>query len=478
MTCAVYGMQTRVGVRTKKPLQTVAGLRTLPCPPDDNLKGTRTCPLLKGMIEWTRKLYILVIIVTLVTFIYWMSTARVGVPNLLAGTPSMCLGQVKKETITHLNGTKHLLISAYADKRVPDKDVRIIGIFKRDAGEQLDCIFCCQGSLSSLSSATVLLHGSHFGFPYVSTAVLCQTPAGCRGSHVALVPAKQGADMGNLTWLPVRNRKEMEQEERRFNLTVCISVMYGNINNVLQVAQTLEMYRLLGVNKVVVYYISSGPELGRLLNIYNQEGFVEIVPWPIDRHLKPSSGWRFSKSGGDLHYYGQLVTLNECIYRSMERSRYVLLNDLDEIIMPYRHQDLMSMMSELQQRHPDVSEFRIQAHRFPTKSVEPNGTFKLPQWEGLPGLNILQYIYRKKPTSLHLSKMIILPRLVEQTSVHSVTKQFGKKYSVPEDVCRVIHFNDPETLTELRVDRRLWDFQEKLISSVDRVLKGAGLIKV
>ncbi|XP_077416996.1 beta-1,4-galactosyltransferase galt-1-like [Vanacampus margaritifer] len=450
----------------------------------------RMGPLPKGMTGCTRKLLLLVL-VTLVIFIYWMSTARIGVLNLYAGTPctwprrvnnetvthlnstSICLGRVNEETITHLNGTKHLLMSAYADERVPGKDVRIVAIFKRDSVQQLHCVFCCRGLVSNSSSAAVLLHGSHFGFPYVSAAVLCQTPAGCRCSHVALLPAKENADAGNLTWLPIRNRRE----ETRFNFTVCISVLYGNLNNVLQVAQTLEMYRLLGVNKVVVYYISSGPELGRLLSVYSQEGFVELVPWPIDRHLKPSPGWMFSRSGGDLHYYGQLVTLNECIYRSMERSRYVLLNDLDEIVMPYQHRDLMSMMSELRRRHPDASEFRIQAHRFPTK-LEPNGTFKLPQWEGLPGLNILQHIYRKKPKSLHLSKMIILPRLVEQTSVHSVTKKFGKTYFVPEDVCRVIHFNDPESLTELRVDQRLWDFQEKLIPNVDRVLKEAGLIKL
>lgn len=82
---------------------------------------------------------------------------------------------------------------------------------------------------------------------------------------------------------------------------------------------------------------------------------MEIVPWPIDKYLKPSHGWQFSEHGGDLHYFGQLTTLNECIYRSMERSRYVLLNDIDEIIMPYQHNDLMSLMNMLQNQHPNVS---------------------------------------------------------------------------------------------------------------------------
>lgn len=84
---------------------------------------------------------------------------------------------------------------------------------------------------------------------------------------------------------------------------------------------------------------------------------MEMVPWPIDKHLNPSRGWLHSEHGGDVHYFGQLTTLNECIYRSMERSRYVLLNDIDEIIMPYQHKDLMSLMNTLQNQNPNVTFF-------------------------------------------------------------------------------------------------------------------------
>lgn len=108
------------------------------------------------------------------------------------------------------------------------------------------------------------------------------------------------------------------------------------------------------MNRVVIYNTSCGPELDRLLQGYIQEGFVEAVPWPIDRHLNPSRGWLFSQSGGDVHYFGQLTTLNECVYRSMERSRYVLLNDIDEIIMPYRHDTLNALMDALQPQQPNV----------------------------------------------------------------------------------------------------------------------------
>lgn len=111
------------------------------------------------------------------------------------------------------------------------------------------------------------------------------------------------------------------------------------------------------MDRVVIYKTGCGSDFNRLLQNYSQEGFVEIVPWPIDQHLKPSRGWLFKEHGGDIHYFGQLTTLNECIYRSMDRSRYVLLSDLDEIIMPYQDNNLMSLMDKLQNQHPRVGHF-------------------------------------------------------------------------------------------------------------------------
>lgn len=70
--------------------------------------------------------------------------------------------------------------------------------------------------------------------------------------------------------------------------------------------------------------------------------------------------------------------------------------------------------------------------------------------------------------------------MVEQTSVHEVLKNFGQTYKVPPDVCRIIHVRVPLrgalTLEQLHEDKRLWDFQEKLIPNVDSELKKAGLL--
>ncbi|XP_026194917.1 uncharacterized protein LOC113147859 isoform X3 [Anabas testudineus] len=437
--------------------------------------------------HFKRKFFLLLIAVFILIIIE--RTPRIyRLITQIHGSTNTCPFQTSNQSITPLENTKHFLVSAYMDQRVKGFDIRIIGIFRRDSIQTLYCLFCCAGHLSTTTPAAVLVHSDHFGFPFGTTDIMCKIPTHCNAvSHVTLLTQPNGVEVSNHTWLLIRNKKTDGKEKKtfQFDFTVCISTLFGEYNNVLQFAQTLEMYRLLGVGRVVIYNTSAGPELNRLLHSYSQERYVEMVEWPIDKYLNASHGWLFSKHGGDLHYYGQLVTLNDCIYRSMDRSLYVLLNDIDEIIMPYQHDNLKSMMNMLQQQHPNTGAFLIQVHVFPKKtllSTSENKNSPLPRWDGVPGFNILDRIYRegRDKNINHPPKMIIQPRFVQQTSVHNVLIMSGQKFKVPMKVCGVIHCRistlKQRPLEELHVDTRLWDFKNKLIPRVNEILRRVELM--
>ncbi|KAM6968572.1 uncharacterized protein LKV04_017422 [Tautogolabrus adspersus] len=432
-----------------------------------------------------KKLFLLFLSTILfILFVLWTIPVEYNYLPRLQGPPKGCPVWTAEHTITPLNNTDHLLVSAFMDQRVKGFDLRIISIFKKNSIKPLYCLFCCAGQLSNTIPANILPHAEYFGYPFVTTDVRCPIPQNCTATHVTLQTKPERVTVVDQLWLPIRNKKTKgnEEEKLQFNFTVCISNLFGGINNVLQFAQALEMYRLLGVDRVVIYNTSCGPELDRLLQSYSKTGFLEIVPWPIDLFLNPSSGWLYSVSGGDMHYFGQMTTLNECVYRSMDRSRYVLLNDIDEIIMPYQHNNLMSLMNTLQQQHPNTGVFLIENHVFPKKHFEPSKRFHLPQWDGVPGVNILEHIYREEPDRkiYHPHKLIVQPRLIEQVSVHEVLKAFGNTYKVHPDVCRIIHvraaLRGKLKLEELNEDKRLWDFHQELIPNVDEALKRAGLL--
>lgn len=155
----------------------------------------------------------------------------------------ICPFQTSEETITPLNNTKHLLVSAYMDRRVNGFDVRIIGIFRRDSIQPLYCIFCCAGRMSTTTPTEILQHSDNFGFPFVTTDVMCQIPQNCNTTHLSLLTQNNRNSVLNQPWLPIRNQEGVEKKRLQFNFTVCISNLFGNYNNVLQFAQTLEMYR-------------------------------------------------------------------------------------------------------------------------------------------------------------------------------------------------------------------------------------------
>lgn len=161
------------------------------------------------------------------------------------GPLTRCPHQISEQTITPLTNTKHLLVSAFMDQRVKGFDIRIIGIFRRDSIQPLHCLFCCAGHLSSTTPTTILQHPDNFGFPFVTTDVMCKIPQNCNPTHVALLTQPDRVRTFNQTWLPIRNKKTNGNEEKKlqFNFTVCVSNLFGDYNNVLQFAQTLEMYR-------------------------------------------------------------------------------------------------------------------------------------------------------------------------------------------------------------------------------------------
>ncbi|KAK1802534.1 hypothetical protein P4O66_004189 [Electrophorus voltai] len=398
----------------------------------------------------------------------WIDKAIRGLlEEVVDSLPADLFTDIKGVTFKHTK-TEHIAVSAFIDHRI-NKAIRVISIIRRDNLQPLYCVYCNDDHDCQTAEAEVQIHSDHFGFPFAASDVLCH------GTHTQIatcVAISTSANISNVhaeDLLPIKNK--VTHESFKFNFTVCISNLFEGYNNVLQFVQTVEMYKLLGVQHVVIYNTSCGPDLEKLLQHYKREGIVEIVSWPIDNFLNPSKGWNFVEHGGDLHYYGQLVTLNECIYRNMYQSRYVLLNDIDEIIMPYKHANLPLLMEDLQQEHITVGVFLIENHIFPKTQFEETHRFSRPEWRNISGINIMEHIYREPDRKYVFNprKMIINPRSVVQTSVHSALAQYGDVYYVPFDVCRIVHVRTPLQghliKEQLFVDTRVWDFEAELISN-------------
>ncbi|XP_032636696.1 beta-1,4-galactosyltransferase galt-1-like [Chelonoidis abingdonii] len=409
----------------------------------------------------------------MMTLVYLWTQRHSLQPKITPQEGNLCRGEIANNTITALKDTRTFIIAPYFDDR-ESKMTRVIGIVHHKEVKDLFCWFCCQpdGEIY-ISKAEIYVHSDRFGFPYGATDMLCLEPQNCDPNFVSISWAHKG-NIGQLPRFEIKNRKV---ETFPVEFTVCISTMFGNYSNVLQFIQSMEMYKILGVQKVIIYKNSCSQLMEKVLEFYIADGTVEIIPWPITSYLKVSPRWRFMEDGTHIGYYGQITALNDCIYRNMYRSKFVLLNDIDEIILPIKHPHWKIMMSSLQEQNPGAGIFLFENHIFPKTIYASTDIFNITSWNAVPGVNILQHIHREpdRKDVINPKKMIVNPRKVVQTSVHSVLHAYGDSVNVPIDVALVYHCREPlqgklpkESLIR---DTTLWKYNSSLIMNVNKVLQ-------
>ena len=199
----------------------------------------------------------------------------------------------------------------------------------------------------------------------------------------------------------------------RYNYTVCISPLHSRRNKASQLVSSIEINQMFGADHFVFYNHSPGKDALHVVEYYVQQGLADILPWAI-----PSSGKR-------IHYYAQVVALNDCMYRSMIDSKYVVISDADEIIVP----QVDRTWDDLIQRVTTVS--------FPYAWRFQN-TFFRSDWEDDPRANplaknhqIMPLLKTNRETNLfphgRRSKLILRPHLISIVGIHSVVRELDKK---------------------------------------------------
>ncbi|XP_060106599.1 uncharacterized protein LOC132580009 [Heteronotia binoei] len=425
------------------------------------------------MSSWTKpKLMASVYIATFMSIATYSYLQNQKLSFKLVVKNSICQGIVVNDTITPLRDNRTFIIAPYLDNR-KNRMTRVIAIVHHKEVKELYCHFCHPSSGEThISKAEIHILSDRFGFPYGATHLLCLQPEDW-DSHYMTIHWSPNNNTGPLPLFEIRNR---EPEGSLVDFTVCISTMFGEYNNVLQFVQSMEMYKILGVGRVVIYKNNCSQLMGKVLDFYVAEGLVEIIPWPIDLYLSVSSQCLYSVDPRDIHYYGQVTALNDCVYRNMYRSKYVLLNDIDEIILPIKYPDWKSMMKSLKSQHPKAAVFFFQSHLFPNHVFTPSDPFNISSWRKIPGTNILQHSFRepdRNPIS-NPRKMIIDPKKVVQQSVHKALQAYGGNVYVPMNVGFLFHCRtakqSPLPRESLIRDISLWRYNMSLVGNVSKVL--------
>ena len=213
-----------------------------------------------------------------------------------------------------------------------------------------------------------------------------------------------------------RNNQMSEQ-----NIAVCIKPLHYDYNRALNLIEFIEMNRILGVNHFILYNHTIGDDVDCVLQEYIESGVVTMLPWHLDM-----------ASQKEIRTEGLFAALNDCLYRTMNRFKYVLMIDLDELIIPYRHKDLPSMLKVMSRANAD----RTGAYSF-------RNAFFYSQWPddksvankiAYPLITLLK-TRRKAQLNIHKqrSKCIVIPENVVEMGNHFVWEFVPKKMMVNVD---------------------------------------------
>ena len=251
----------------------------------------------------------------------------------------------------------------------------------------------------------------------------------------------------------------MSEEKRLYNITLCLGPLYNQYNGLNRLVEMVEVDTMLGVDLIVVYNISFSSELNHYIGKYAQDGIMHIYDF---YHSLLNETW----------YYAQRVLINDCVYRYMFKSDYIVIKDVDEIIVPRgNYTTLQQLLANISQ--DNISEYNIRHVCFPdemnniSRSFEKNKSLVEFNIRTILNVNRSRMVMAPKIRS----KYIMNPRLIYEADIHFAYRVEGIHYNVPPEAALVHHYRTNLTKEESQgnmVDMRMYKFAKEITMRIKK----------
>lgn len=228
----------------------------------------------------------------------------------------------------------------------------------------------------------------------------------------------------------------------KMQLAVCVSPVFA-WTDVYRLVLFLEYYISQGADYFVIYSRTGNAFVASLLGNYVQLGLIELVQWPA----MPSAENGTDDPETGLHYNGQILSMNDCLWRLRTRATYAALLDLDEFILPTTSQTVLDLL--LATDKPSIGGFMFVSSYVYAKLPWINPS-KINVWTDAFDFSNLPVFRDERvfqPTVR--SKMIVKPVAVDKQTVHQVWKyrQSYERYTVGASTALLYHLrSSPDQL--------------------------------
>ena len=296
---------------------------------------------------------------------------------------------------------------------------------------------------------------------------------------VSVAMSPSGSDLKNDSISrPIYVHQNIHQYKKR-NITACLmtplfckSEMCNGLGSN-DIINYIEINRILGVEFFYIYNHSANYNMSRALWSYKAQGVLEIIQWPLP-HV-------------NVEYLAEQLSINECFYRNIYMSKYVIFTDLDEVIVPsaqlhsYDNElvsSYMHMMNSIENSwQTKYCAYMFQNVFFRKKKEDDNLFINNGENAMILLYNIRHLLFTERSIKIFKpyvrSKYIVNTKYGKKLTVHFMFSCLQKKhsYNIPISDALLHHYRNQKTHDDtdrLVHDTKLWTLKGNLLQEVGK----------
>ncbi|XP_037933200.1 uncharacterized protein LOC119668933 [Teleopsis dalmanni] len=279
-----------------------------------------------------------------------------------------------------------------------------------------------------------------------------------------------------------------EKPKTKSGFAVCVkALMYPFEDLSARIVEWLELLRLLGADKIIMYKYKTHKNVTKVLDYYQSTGFIDVRPHTFARGEPNLSNLQsfLIKSDRLNKRLNELVTYNDCFYRNMYKYKYIALIDVDEVIMPLGNwtnwYDIIKFGEQLTDADAKCSTnagYCFQNVYFPKYAEEP------PYYNDLPSyFYMLQHVKRVEK---HLRRGMATKCLHNTEYALSLHNHYSLSWvgcgakDINSTYVQMQHYREPDdkdTLEQPVIDANIMRFKDQILDRSVKVFRKLGFIK-
>ena len=321
-----------------------------------------------------------------------------------------------------------LVYSAWFDDRLSQRYIRILLLASTRHPPPLFCHFeSASKQKPAVTSASFYQHNEnhHMQFgSYIASCVippaLDSTPCFINISTRSTYKAQKESSDSVVLPLGFIDHQHNAEKVSRKQYGICIPPLHGEIS-VDRLIEFLELSQILGASLFTFYNFAVSEEVREVLNYYEDKGLARICSWNLPSYIGKY----------DIHYFGQTLSIMDCLFRSMNYLHFVAFNDLDEFIVPLEDDNMIALLEKIHQDEHC-------GHCFQSVIFDP-----VREDVQISPLLTQRVFHRTIDTTPFWTKCVVNPRRIFEQGVHHVSKPIEDNYIVNEvdwRTARVFHY--------------------------------------